>query len=226
MPEFLGLQPDQGFWNRAVPMGRNEEHARARLWDEMRRVDNRRSEVVIRIGQRRCNRSEVLPPVRRQTSKHVFQDDRPWSPAMFNEAPHQFPERPECAGPRPRVIVLATETAIASREREVLARKRRPYEVDRRGWQIRQCKAGDVTKFDIIGAPVRSIGRYLLVVDVVGERAAPQIPEARARHAPAGKEFAERKLTHAADSFALKAWAHDTRSQRALLTGGAFFCGR
>src|SRR5208337_2406191 len=102
------------------------------------------------------------------------------------------------------------QAAAAPGERKVLAREGSPCEIG--GRQIRQRQACDVAVLDVADAPVGLVSRNFFLVEVVGEQAAPRIPEPCARHAAAGEELDERVLAHARDRFSTRVPYHMTPS--------------
>ena len=138
MPACLRTLGDQGSRNGLVSAEGDEKDARPRLRNEMHSVDHRGSEPVAQFGQRRSNRREIPSFVRRQTSVDIFKNDRARRTSFLRQAPDQFPERPECAGSGRDLVALPTQSTIASGERQVLARKGRPGEIDRVGRKVRE----------------------------------------------------------------------------------------
>ena len=88
-------------------------------------------------------------------------------------------------------------------------------------------RRGNIAVCDIARAPIRLVGRNLLLFEIVGEQAAPGIAESCTGHAAAGEKLAECKSRHAADRFC----SHETRTgdrrlKHAFFGKIAIFCGR
>ena len=152
----------------------------------MRCVDDCGAKSIIRVCKHRGDRREILAAMGRQTSIHIFKNNHPRSAASLYQASHQLPEGPKRARTGRCVVSFATEAPVTPRERKVLAGKRGPCEVDNSAGQICERKACDVAALDIARAPVGFVSRNLLLIEVIGEQAAPRVPSpARAMPPPA-----------------------------------------
>src|SRR5580704_7384688 len=176
----------------------------------MRGVDDRSSKLVLGVSKRRSNCCEILAAVGRQTSVDVFKHYRSRSAVSLNEAAHQFPERPERSRTGRGIVSFAAKAPIAARKGKVLAGKRSPCEVDQCWGQIRQRQACDIAVPDVARAPVGFVSRNLLLIEVVGEQAAPRVPKPGARHAAAGEKLEKCELRHARDRFSAANFKHRT----------------
>ena len=170
MPACLRILGDQGTRDGLVLSEGYKKDTRSRLRNEMHSVNHRRSEPVVQFGQRRSNGREIPSFVRRQTPVNVFENDHAGAASLLRQAPDQFPKRPECAGSSRDLVALPTKSAIASGERQVLARKRRPREIDRVGREgLRASGLATSRMFDVSRAPIRLISLDFHPIEIIGE---------------------------------------------------------
>src|ERR1700727_2258037 len=161
MPAGLRTLGGQGSRDGLVPAEGYKEDARSRLRHEMHRVNRRSSEPVAQFGQRRSKGREILSFVGRQTSVDIFKNDRARRAAFLRQAPDQFPKGPERAGSGRDLVALPTQSTIASGERQVLARKGRPSEIDRTGRKGRKRETCNILMLYASRPPVRRAPRRL-----------------------------------------------------------------
>ena len=179
----------------------NKENARPGLRNKMSRIHHHGSEFVFRMRERRSDCREVPSAMGCQTAIHIFKNYGSRSAACLDEAPHQLPKWPEGARTRRRVVLLSTKAAIIPSEREVLAGKGRPCEVDDCGRQICHRQARDILAPYVTDAPIGLVGPNLFRVEIVCEQAAPSVAQPCTRHSAAGEKLEECVMGHARDRF-------------------------
>src|ERR1700722_536169 len=136
MPPCLRTLGDQRSRDGLVPAEGYKKDTRSRLRNEMHSVNHRCSEPVAQFGQRRSKGREIISLVGRQTSVNIFKNDRARRASLLRQATDQFPKGPKCPGSGRNLVALATQSTIASGQRQVLARKGRPREINRIGRKI------------------------------------------------------------------------------------------
>ena len=163
---------------------RDNEYARTRLRQKMRRVDRQRAESIAEALKRRADRGEIRPTLGGEHAGDVLEHDQARRPSLRRQKAHGRAEAPEGSG------AGAVESGAGAGERQILARKRSPGEVGASG-EIGGAKRGDIGYPELLTSPIGGVGRALARVDVVGEQASPLGLKSGARHAAAAKELVE-----------------------------------
>ena len=155
--------------------------------------------MVLGVRQRRCDCGEILPPwdVRHPYtfSRTIVRGARPATtrPRIRFQNGQNVPNGS-------RVVSFSAKAAITPGEREVLAWKGGPCEVDGCRRQIGQREAATSPT---LMSPSPQLARRSkpLPIEVIREQAAPLLPKPRARHAAASEKLDESELGHARDRF-------------------------